>query len=155
MCVLTPDFRIARANDAHERLFGLDSTRIAGHYCYVETCGQGSPCEDCPLPQTLVGVETIPKHKIMYLPSGPDGASQRHVFEVSTYPVLDAHGEVVWVVEILKDISEREQLRKAQNQAEILREADRLKAELLGTVSHELRSPLAAIKGYAATLRRH
>ncbi len=27
--------------------------------------------------------------------------------------------------------------------------------ELLGTISHELRSPLAAIKGYAATLRRH
>lgn len=30
-----------------------------------------------------------------------------------------------------------------------------LKAELLATVSHELRSPLAAIKGYAATLLRH
>lgn len=29
------------------------------------------------------------------------------------------------------------------------------KAELLGTVSHELRSPLASIKGYAATLLRH
>lgn len=31
----------------------------------------------------------------------------------------------------------------------------RLKAELLGTVSHELHSPLAAISGYAATLLRH
>lgn len=29
------------------------------------------------------------------------------------------------------------------------------KAELLATVSHELRSPLASIKGYAATLLRH
>lgn len=28
-------------------------------------------------------------------------------------------------------------------------------SDLLGRVSHELRSPLAAIKGYAATLRRH
>ncbi|HEY4389332.1 MAG TPA: ATP-binding protein [Ktedonobacteraceae bacterium] len=36
-----------------------------------------------------------------------------------------------------------------------LREMDLLKAELLGTVSHELRSPLASIKGYAATLLRH
>src|SRR5438876_7273547 len=30
-----------------------------------------------------------------------------------------------------------------------------LKAELLATLSHELRSPLASIKGYAATLLRH
>ncbi|HTK07452.1 MAG TPA: ATP-binding protein [Ktedonobacteraceae bacterium] len=36
-----------------------------------------------------------------------------------------------------------------------LREMELLKAELLGTVSHELRSPLASIKGYAATLLRH
>jgi signal transduction histidine kinase len=35
------------------------------------------------------------------------------------------------------------------------RTGDHLNAELLGTVSHELRSPLAAIKGYASTLLRH
>jgi signal transduction histidine kinase len=36
-----------------------------------------------------------------------------------------------------------------------LQEMEWLKAELLATVSHELRSPLASIKGYAATLLRH
>jgi len=36
-----------------------------------------------------------------------------------------------------------------------LREMDLLKAEMLASVSHELRSPLASIKGYAATLLRH
>src|SRR5207248_10900667 len=35
-----------------------------------------------------------------------------------------------------------------------LQEMELLKAELLATVSHELRSPLASIKGYAATLDR-
>lgn len=34
-------------------------------------------------------------------------------------------------------------------------EAERLETEFLAVISHELRSPLAAIKGYAATLRRH
>src|SRR5258706_6037271 len=38
---------------------------------------------------------------------------------------------------------------------EALEGMELLKAELLGTVSHELRSPLASIKGYAATLMRH
>jgi signal transduction histidine kinase len=36
-----------------------------------------------------------------------------------------------------------------------LRNHDRYSPELLSIISHELRSPLAAIKGYAATLRRH
>ena len=51
--------------------------------------------------------------------------------------------------------SGQEELRCPESQVDSWREADRLKAELLGTVSHELRSPLAAIKGYADTLVRH
>jgi signal transduction histidine kinase len=43
----------------------------------------------------------------------------------------------------------------AGGEPEKLRPADLLRAELLGTVSHELRSPLTVIKGYAATLLRH
>jgi signal transduction histidine kinase len=47
------------------------------------------------------------------------------------------------------DELEREVVRKALESMEML------KVELLGTVSHELRGPLASIKGYAATLLRH
>src|SRR5205085_9792728 len=36
-----------------------------------------------------------------------------------------------------------------------LHEMELFKAELLASVSHELRSPLASIKGYTATLLRH
>jgi len=35
------------------------------------------------------------------------------------------------------------------------RETEVFKAELLATVAHELRGPLTAIEGYAATLLRH
>ena len=41
------------------------------------------------------------------------------------------------------------------NDPPVSRETELLKAELLATLSHELRSPLTAIKGYAATLLRH
>src|SRR5712692_1713474 len=37
----------------------------------------------------------------------------------------------------------------------VSRETESFKAELLATVSHELRGPLTAIKGFAATLLRH
>src|SRR5579872_2491024 len=38
---------------------------------------------------------------------------------------------------------------------ESCKEMDLFKAELLATISHELRSPLTSIKGYVATLLRH
>ncbi len=42
-----------------------------------------------------------------------------------------------------------------RNAHSIPQHPDRFSPELLSIISHELRSPLAAIKGYAATLRRH
>ncbi len=52
-------------------------------------------------------------------------------------------------------LAERNHELETASDRRALREMELLKAELLATVSHELRSPLASIKGYAATLLRH
>src|SRR5207302_7479126 len=65
--------------------------------------------------------------------------------------VADAIGAVVTCI-VMK---ERMQELERASVCEALQGMELLKAELLGTVSHELRSPLASIKGYAATLLRH
>ncbi len=48
---------------------------------------------------------------------------------------------------------ERIRLSKGENKARVLEESDRLKTSLLNSVSHELRSPLAAIKASVSSLR--
>lgn len=48
---------------------------------------------------------------------------------------------------------ERAHLMQRENIARILEESDRVKTSLLNSVSHELRSPLAAIKASASSLR--
>jgi len=48
---------------------------------------------------------------------------------------------------------ERVNLIKSENKARVLEESDRLKSSLLNSVSHELRSPLAAIKTSVSFLR--
>ena len=65
--------------------------------------------------------------------------------------VADSIGAVV------ASILLRERMHELEHNSvrESLQGMELLKAELLGTVSHELRSPLASIKGYAATLLRH
>lgn len=65
--------------------------------------------------------------------------------------VADAASAVIVSILLVERIHELE----ASRIRDALREMELLKAELLGTVSHELRSPLASIKGYAATLLRH
>jgi signal transduction histidine kinase len=65
--------------------------------------------------------------------------------------IRDAAGAVVMHVLLVERIHELEAMADRTS----LREMEVLKAELLATVSHELRSPLASIQGYAATLLRH
>ncbi len=65
--------------------------------------------------------------------------------------VVDAVSSVIVSILLVERIHGLEAARIRDS----LHEMELLKAELLGTVSHELRSPLASIKGYAATLLRH
>lgn len=65
--------------------------------------------------------------------------------------IADAVGAVI--VRMLANEYIHELEARADRRA--LREMELLKAELLASVSHELRSPLTSIKGYASTLLRH
>lgn len=88
---------------------------------------------------------------------GWDGQDEAHRVMASkracvVLPLLaDAVGTVIVRVLSISYINELE----ASADGRALREMDLLKAELLATVSHELRSPLASIKGYTTTLLRH
>ena len=65
--------------------------------------------------------------------------------------VVDVVGTVI--ANVL--LAERVQILENSSSRSAIHEMELLKAELLATISHELRSPLASIKGYAATLLRH
>ena len=67
----------------------------------------------------------------------PDGRSVRALVNVT--PIRDEDNEVVSVVVTMQDLGPLEEL-------------ERLRSEFLGMVSHELRAPLAAIKGSAAAV---
>jgi signal transduction histidine kinase len=66
---------------------------------------------------------------------------------------LVANASSAVIVSIL--MAERIHKLEAVATRETIRQMELLKVELLASVSHEMRSPLASIKGYAATLLRH
>jgi two-component system sensor histidine kinase KdpD len=59
------------------------------------------------------------------------------------------------VADQLASAIERERLRQAANEAELLRRTDEVRAALLSSVSHDLRTPLASIKASAGSLLQH
>jgi signal transduction histidine kinase len=71
------------------------------------------------------------------------------------HTVLPLMSDAVSAVIVSMLLAERVHELETSSARKALREMELLKAELLASVSHELRSPLASIKGYAATLLRH
>jgi PAS domain S-box-containing protein len=69
--------------------------------------------------------------------------------EISLSPLSTPEG--LRVISIIRDISARKRLEDALRASQ--READRLKDEFIAIAAHELRNPLAALKGYADMLR--
>ena len=88
-----------------------------------------------PLSRELSTAETVRAEEIVL--EVPDGRSVTTL--VNATPIRSEDGEVASVVVTLQDLAPLEEL-------------ERLRAEFLGMVSHELRAPLTSIKGSATTV---
>jgi PAS domain S-box-containing protein len=82
------------------------------------------------------------------------GTSGRRIYEYIFVPVVGPDGGVVAVAGSTRDVTDRQQAeQEIREQAERLREADRVKDEFLATLSHELRNPLAPLRNSLHLLR--
>ena len=105
----------------------------------VVTCQRADGHEvslaEFPLAQQLSSAEKVRAEEIVL--SVPDGRRVKTLINVT--PIRSADGEVESVVVTMQDLAP-------------LDEIERMRAEFLGMVSHELRAPLTSIKGSTATV---
>jgi len=97
--------------------------------------GREASLSELPIAEHLRASETVRAEEMVL--SVPDGRSVSVL--VNCTPIRAEDGAVVSVIVTMQDLAP-------------LQELERLRAEFLGMVSHELREPLSAIKGSAATL---
>ena len=90
-----------------------------------------------PMKRVISGAEPVRTEEVVL--SVPDGRSVTLL--VNATPIRSADGAAVSMVVTLQDLAPLEEL-------------ERLRAEFLGMVSHELRAPLTSIKGSTATVLR-
>jgi signal transduction histidine kinase len=109
-----------------------------GITCHALTHHQSQPCdrlgEVCPVAEIK---RTKRPLFVEHVHHDPDG--HWRAFEVRAFPILDGNGNVTAVIEYTLDVTER-------------KEAEHVKGEFLSMVTHELRTPLHHIKGFATTL---
>ncbi len=113
----------------------LPGEEILGRLTFRRADGNEHSARDLSFNAALKTGETVrAEEMVLSVPDGPESSVL-----VNVTPIRLDNGEIESVVMTVQDLAPIEEL-------------ERLRAEFLGMVSHELRAPLAAIKGSAATL---
>ncbi len=139
--MLDSNFRIIRANRTFARLTGYDQVECVGEkhddiirWLRKETGDSLEGARGAGWPQT----EQATLHVEGDLITKDGGALSVGI----TYaPAMDQSGSLLSIVATLRDITK-------------FKEAEELKSTFISIISHELRTPVALIKGYVGTLRR-
>ncbi|MBI3969356.1 MAG: BON domain-containing protein [Chloroflexi bacterium] len=97
------------------------------------------PDWECPLQRAILQADVVlgEQYAVRQIANG-----QETPVLINAAPLCDASGAVVGGVAALQDIG-------------LFKDMERQRSELLATISHDLRSPLTAIKGRAQLARRH
>ncbi|MFQ6072630.1 MAG: ATP-binding protein [Methanosarcinales archaeon] len=143
------DKNILFANEVEKRRYGED---IVGKKCFEAHANKKDPCDKCPEVDKVFenGNITTNIRKLL------DKYGYLKYYEVTTSPLRDEKGNITAAIEIIRDITKRKQLelqlKDSYEKIEIaynkLKELDKLKSNFINVVAHELRTPLAVIKGF-------
>ena len=140
--ILNPDHTVERTNAAFARMFGLSQDKIQtqSHGDVIEWV---KPPHGITLEQAEAGGWPLSPQAHLYVEGDierPNGQPPLPV-GISYAPLLSLEGTLINTIATVRDITR-------------FRQADELKSEFVSVVSHELKTPVALIKGYTSTLRR-
>ena len=141
LLILAPNHHIERCNPAFSRMLGEAVELIQGKN-HDEVIRWAHRLEGITLEQAEAGGWPLTPHATLYV-EGDMQRARGAVLPIGiTYaPLLAPDGRLLNIIATIRDITR-------------FREAEELKTTFISVISHELKTPVALIKGYVGTLRR-
>jgi len=142
MFILSPDHTIERCNPAFARLYGAPRAAIRGRK-HAEIIRWAEIEQGFPLETAEANGWPLTPGATLYVQGDLIRAGDLPPLPVGiTYaPLTSPEGTLINIIATVRDITH-------------FREAEELKSTFISIVSHELKTPIALIKGYVSTLRR-
>ncbi|MCO6449364.1 MAG: GAF domain-containing protein [Caldilineales bacterium] len=136
--ILNPGLRVAAINRSLSRLVGMSPMDARGRPCH-EVLDLDNTTGD----HLCLGVGTPPPPTGIWYGEGDivRPGHKRITVGVTYSPLFDRNGDLTNVIATVTDITR-------------YREAEELKSTFVSVISHELKTPVSLIKGYASTLAR-
>ena len=138
LSIQAPDYRILRVNRAVVEKYHATYQELIGKKCYEAYHQRSLPCEKCPVAITIERKK--PASSII-------GISEEETILSTSYPILDEKGNLLSVIEDIKDVTEEKRLQEQLIQSEKLAGV----GILASGVAHEINNPLSGIIGMAET----
>ncbi len=140
--ILSSDLSIERANPAFSFLIGLPVSELIQKY-HDQVIRWAKKPRDMTLTDAVAGGWPLTPNATLYVEGDiirPNSVTPLPV-GITYAPLLSTEGTLLNIITTLRDITR-------------FREADEAKTTFISVVSHELKTPVALIKGYVGTLRR-
>lgn len=141
LLILSADHRIERYNPALARILGIYEKNLRGEE-HGDVINFANIREGLTLEQAEAGGWPLTAHATLYVEGDlqrPNGVTLP--VGITYAPLLSEDNILVNIIATVRDITR-------------FREAEELKSTFISVVSHELKTPVALIKGYVGTLRR-
>ncbi len=139
--IIAPNHLIEHANPAFARLSGRPATEIVGEL-HNDAIQWAKVEHGITLDQAEAGGWPLTPHATLYVEGDLLRADGSTLAVGVTYaPLLSMDGNLINIIASARDITH-------------FREAEELKSTFISVISHELKTPIALIKGYVSTLRR-
>ncbi|MEW5868661.1 MAG: ATP-binding protein [Chloroflexota bacterium] len=139
--ILTADHTVEHCNPALARMLGLSVQEVRGQP-HDQIIHWKRHKDGMTLEQAEAGGWPLTPNATLYVEGDLERSGMPSLPVGVTYsPLLSADGNLMNVIALVRDITR-------------FREAEELKSTFISVVSHELKTPVALIKGYVSTLRR-